>query len=157
MIQEHAVMSTKASEQNQFNIVLTDDNPLLRDELKHFISADPELNIIGEAGNGLELLGYLYKLNAEQQTLPHLVILDISMPYLGGIETARQIKMVYPSVKVLFLSIYDNKEYLQYAIAGGAEGYLLKGEMDTEIFSAIKSIRNGEFYLSPGFRTKHEV
>ena len=157
MIQEHAVTSTKANEQNQFNIVLTDDNPLLRDELKHFITADPELHIIGEAGNGLELLGYLYKLNAEQQTLPHLVILDISMPYLGGIETARQIKMVYPSVKVLFLSIYDNKEYLQYAIAGGAEGYLLKGEMDSEIFSAIKAIRNGEFYLSPGFRSKHEV
>ena len=105
----------------------------------------------------MELLGHLYKLNAQQQTLPQLAILDISMPYLGGIETARQIKLVYPTVKVLFLSIYDNKEYLEYAIAGGAEGYLLKGEMDSEIFIAIKMVRDGSFYLSPGFKEKHEV
>ena len=150
-------MCTKTIEQKQFNIVLTDDNPLLREELKKFISSDPELNIVGEAGNGLELLGYLYKINVAQQELPQLVILDISMPYLGGIETARQIKLVYPTVKILFLSIYDNKEYLQYAIAGGAEGYLLKGEMDSEIFSAINAIRSGEFYLSPGFKEKHDA
>ena len=79
------------------------------------------------------------------------------MPYLGGLETARQIKMVYPSVKVLFLSIYDNKEYLEYAIAGGAEGYLLKGEMDVEIISAIKTVLKGDFYLSPGFKKKHHA
>ena len=150
-------MTLKMSAQKAYSIVLTDDNPLLREELKHYIEEDPELMICGEAGNGLELLSYLYKLNAQQQALPHLVILDISMPYLGGIETARQIKQVYPSVKVLFLSIYDNKEYLEYAIAGGAEGYLLKGEMDSEIFSAIKTVRNGDFYLSPGFKEKHHA
>lgn len=151
-------MSKKTNEKNSiYRIVLTDDNPLLRDELKQYIETDPELKITGEAGNGIELLAYLYKLTAQQQVLPHLVILDISMPYLGGIETARQIKMVYQTVKVLFLSIYDNKEYLEYAIAGGAEGYLLKGEMDSEIFTAIKTVRNGEFYLSPGFREKNVV
>jgi DNA-binding NarL/FixJ family response regulator len=150
-------MTLKMSAQKAYSIVLTDDNPLLREELKQYIEEDPELMICGEAGNGLELLGYLYNLNAQQQALPHLVILDISMPYLGGLETARQIKLVYPTVKVLFLSIYDNKEYLEYAIAGGAEGYLLKGEMDAEIYSAIKTVRNGDFYLSPGFKEKHEV
>jgi DNA-binding NarL/FixJ family response regulator len=148
---------TEKTAKKKFTIVLTDDNPVLRDELKHFISSDPDLQVIADAGNGLELLGSLYKMNSSQQALPDLVILDISMPYLGGIETARQIKMVYPSVKVLFLSIYDNKEYLEYAIAGGAEGYLLKGEMDSEIFSAIKTVRKGEFYLSPGFKEKHVV
>jgi DNA-binding NarL/FixJ family response regulator len=156
-MQKNSVMQPKAKAQKKFTIMLTDDNPLLRDEMRIFISADRELNVIAEAGNGLELLGFLYKQNKSQQQLPDLVILDISMPYLGGIETARQIKMVYPSVKILFLSIYDNKEYLDYAIAGGADGYLLKGEMDSEIFSAIKAIRNGEFYLSPGFRSKHEA
>jgi len=150
-------MSKKVNEQNIYRIVLTDDNPLLRDELKHYIETEPEFKITGEAANGLELLGYLYKLNDQQHTLPQLVILDISMPYLGGIETARQIKLVYPTVKVMFLSIYDNKEYLDYAIAGGAEGYLLKGEMDSEIFNAIKTVRDGSFYLSPGFREKHVV
>jgi DNA-binding NarL/FixJ family response regulator len=147
-------MSKKVHDQNIYRIVLTDDNPLLREELKHFIETDPELKITGEAANGLELLGYLYKVKARQQTLPQLVILDISMPYLGGIETARQVKLVYPTVKVLFLSIYDNREYLEYAIAGGAEGYLLKSEMDSEIFNAIKMVREGSFYLSPGFREK---
>jgi len=145
-------MSHRESDQEHYKIMLTDDNPLLRDELQHYIEADPELRICGQAGNGLELLGNLYKLKSQNQALPDLVVLDISMPYLGGIETARQIKMIYPSVKILFLSIYDNKEYLEYAIAGGAEGYLLKGEMDSEIFSAIKTVRGGEFYLSPGFK-----
>jgi DNA-binding NarL/FixJ family response regulator len=152
---ENTGMCAKTGVQKQFNIVLTDDNPLLRKELKNFISSDPELNITGEAGNGLELLGYLYKLNNMQQNLPDLVILDISMPYLGGIETARQIKLVYPTVKILFLSIYDNREYLEYAVAGGAEGYLLKNEMDSEIFAAIKTVRSGYFYLSPGFKAKN--
>jgi DNA-binding NarL/FixJ family response regulator len=151
------MMSQKTDREEAYSIVLTDDNPVLRNELKQYIETDPELEITGEAGNGLELLGYLYKINAHQHTLPQLVILDISMPYLGGIETARQIKLVYPTVKVLFLSIYDNKEYLEYAIAGGAEGYLLKGEMDSEIFTAIKMVRDGSFYLSPGFKEKHEV
>ena len=151
------MISLKAARDAVYSIVLTDDNPELRQELKNYIESAPDLKIIGEAGNGLELLGYLYKRSSQPQTLPHLVILDISMPYLGGIETARQIKLVYPTVKILFLSIYDNKEYLQYAIAGGAEGYLLKSEMDSEIFSAINTVRNGEFYLSPGFREKHVV
>ena len=151
------MMSKKTDREEAYSIILTDDNPVLRDELKQYIETDPELKITGEAANGLELLGHLYKLNAQQQTLPQLAILDISMPYLGGIETARQIKLVYPTVKVLFLSIYDNKEYLEYAIAGGAEGYLLKGEMDSEIFTAIKMVRDGSFYLSPGFKEKHEV
>ena len=99
------MMSKKTDREEAYSIILTDDNPVLRDELKQYIETDPELKITGEAANGLELLGHLYKLNAQQQTLPQLAILDISMPYLGGIETARQIKLVYPTVKVLFLSI----------------------------------------------------
>jgi len=156
-MQKHTEMQrTEKKAQKKFTIMLTDDNPVLREELKNFLSSEPELRVIAEAGNGLELLGSLYKMNSSKQDLPDLVILDISMPYLGGIETARQIKLVYPTVKVLFLSIDDNKEYLEYAISGGAEGYLLKSEMDSEIFSAIYAMRHGQFYLSPGFKEKHD-
>ncbi len=136
---------------DSYSIILVDDNHLLRDELKILIEGKPDLKVIGEAGSGIEVLALLYKLSSQNKAMPQLVILDISMPYLGGIETARQIKQMYPTVKVLFLSIHNNQEYLDYAVAGGAEGYLLKDEMDSEILSAIAIIRQGGNYVSPGF------
>jgi DNA-binding NarL/FixJ family response regulator len=126
--------------------MLTDDDSVLRKELKLFIGENPEIRICGEERNGLELMVYLYRLSRARQALPDLVILDISMPYLGGIETARQIKMLYPSVKILLLSIHSNKEYFEYAAAGGADGYLSKSGMDKELLAAIKTIRAGAFY-----------
>jgi len=78
-----------------------------------------------------------------------MVILDISMPNLRGIEATREIKMIYPDMKVLILTMHKNKEYLYHAISAGAEGYLLKEDADTELFSAIKTIRQGGIYISP--------
>jgi len=100
---------------------------------------------VGEADDGLELLNLL---NSSPLT-PHMVILDISMPNLGGIEATRKIKMIYPNIKVLILSMHKIKEYLCHAISVGAEGYLLKEDADTELFSAIEIIRRGGVYVSP--------
>ena len=138
------------SAQNNYQIMLIDDNPLMRESLKQFIEEAPELKICGEAGNGLELLGHLNKLSSLQQGLPHLVILDISMPYFGGLETARQIRLMYPSVKILFLSNHDTKEYVKQAFAAGAEGYLSKSEMVTELLPAIRMILSGAMYNTMG-------
>jgi DNA-binding NarL/FixJ family response regulator len=134
-----------------YRIVLVDDNVLLRQELIKYLETKTDLEVIGEAGDGIELLALVDKLSAGKQPLPHLIILDISMPRLGGIETAWQIKREYPAIKILFLSSYDKMEYLDYTIGGGAEGYLLKDEMDSEIFSAIRMVRQGASYVSPGF------
>jgi two-component system, NarL family, response regulator DegU len=134
------------SAQNNCTIMLIDDNPLLREELRQFIEEEPDLKVCGEAENGLELLGHLNELKNDRQELPQLIVLDISMPYFSGLETARQLRLMYPSIKILFLSNHDSKEYLKYALAGGAEGYLLKSVMDTELIPAIRTICSGASY-----------
>jgi DNA-binding NarL/FixJ family response regulator len=77
-----------------------------------------------------------------------MAILDITMPNLGGIEATRRIKMTYPEVKVLILTIHKDQEYQHQAFSAGAEGYLLKEDASTELFSAIETIRQGGIYVS---------
>jgi DNA-binding NarL/FixJ family response regulator len=130
---------------NTYHILLADDHVLLRQGLKIIIEKMADLKIVGEVGDGLELLQLLKKLT------PHLIILDISMPHLRGLEAIREIKAIHPAVQVLVLTMHKDREYLHEAIAAGAQGYLLKEDADTELFSAIQAIRRGKLYLSPFF------
>ena len=123
-----------------YQIVLADDHVMLRQGLKRLIETRPDMKVIGEAADGVELLSFLSALNA------HLVILDISMPNLGGIEAVREIKKKFPLVKVLVLTMH--REYLHQALAAGADGYLLKEETDRELFFAIENIRQGKTHIS---------
>jgi len=125
-------------------IVLADDHALFRQGLGKIIEGVADLEVAGEAGDGLELLSLL------QTTVPHLVILDISMPRLRGIEAVREVKKSFPAVKVLVLTMH--REYLHQALSAGAEGYLLKEDADRELFSAIDKIRQGRIYISPRLR-----
>jgi DNA-binding NarL/FixJ family response regulator len=93
--------------------------------------------------DGLELL------NCLDNMLPQLVILDISLPHLGGIEATRLIKSSHPEIKVLILTLHNRREYVNQARLAGAEGYLLKDEVEKEILSAIETLRQGGTYLSP--------
>lgn len=126
-----------------YHIVLADDHVLLREGLKRVLEEKNDLKVVGEAKDGLEVLAILDKLAS------HMVILDISMPNLGGIEATHRIKRLHPGVKVLILTMHKSKEYLQHAIAAGADGYLLKEDANTDLFSAIERIRRGEVYVSP--------
>ena len=126
-----------------YHIVLADDHVILRQGLKRILGEATDLEVVGEAGDGLELLTLVNRL------IPHMVILDISMPKLRGIEAIREIKMVHPDMKVLILTMHKDKEYLYQAISAGADGYLLKENTDTELFSAIETIRQGRVYVSP--------
>jgi DNA-binding NarL/FixJ family response regulator len=101
-----------------------------------------DLRVIGEAGDGLDLLALL------DTVTPHMVILDISMPKLRGIEATRRIKRIYPHVKVLILTMHKSQEHLDHALNAGADGYLLKEDANTELFSAIERIRQGGAYIS---------
>ena len=126
-----------------YRIVLADDHILLRQGIKSIIQASPNMEVVGEAGDGLELLALL------KEVTPDLVILDISMPKLRGIEAIHEIKTICPSAKILILSMHKEKEYLYHAFSAGAAGYLLKEDTDTELFTAIKAVQSNEIYLSP--------
>ncbi len=133
------------SDATPYRIVLADDHEVLRQSLRNILAGTGDLEVVGEAADGLELLNLLKM----SKLTPHMAIVDITMPNLGGIETTRRIKMAYPDVKVLILTIHKDQEYLHQALSAGAEGYLLKEDVNTELFSAIEMIRKGGVYVSP--------
>ena len=133
---------------NSYRIILADDHVMLRAGLKRIISERADIEVIGEAGDGLELLSLLKNL------APHMVILDISMPNLRGIETIHEMKGIYPEIKILVLTMHDDEDYLYQTIAAGAAGYLLKKDADKELFSAIDKLRQGKIYISPHLTDK---
>jgi len=129
-----------------YEILLVDDHPLVRQGIRTIIAGKSELAVVGELPDGLELL------NCLDTMLPQLVILDISLPHLGGIEATRLIKSSHPQIKVLILTLHNRREYVQQARLAGAEGYLLKDEVDKQLLSAIEILRQGGTYLSPLLR-----
>ena len=126
-----------------YKIILADDHVLMRDGLKRIIQEDPELRVVDEAGDGLELLEILEK------SIPDMVIIDINMPRLRGLEATKFIKELYPEVKVLVLTMNKSKELVYQAMNNGANGYLLKEDAHDVLHVAIESIRRGENFISP--------
>jgi DNA-binding NarL/FixJ family response regulator len=125
-----------------YRIVIADDHVMVREGICNIVDADPGLAVVGQAGDGLELLKVLKQTNAD------MVILDVTMPGLRGLEVAREIHTSHKEIQVLFLSMHKNREFLSMAMAAGAKGYLLKEDSGTELLRAIKVIRNGQTYLS---------
>ncbi|AOY59315.1 MULTISPECIES: response regulator [Desulfococcus] len=128
---------------NIYTIILADDHVILRQGIRKIIEDENGLKVIDEVGDGLALLKTL-KINT-----PDMVIVDISMPRIRGIEAVSEIKANYPNIKVLILSMHKSRQYLLQAVSVGADGYLLKEDTDDELFTAIKTIRKGKVYLSP--------
>jgi len=126
-----------------YKIILAEDHVLVREGIKKIIEAFPGFEVVGEVGDGPDLLRLLKKLPVD------MVILDITMPSLPGIEVAREIKQEYPNVKVLILTMHKKKEYLHNAMAAGVDGYLLKEDAPKELLNAIEKIRQGMLYVSP--------
>lgn len=126
-----------------YRIVLADDHRMFRLGIRKILEKDQGIEVVGEAGDGLKLLELL------RTVTPDLIILDVSMPNLRGIEATREIKKILPNVKVLILSMHRDKEYVCSAISAGAEGYLLKEDADTDLFAAIEKIRREGHFISP--------
>jgi DNA-binding NarL/FixJ family response regulator len=124
-------------------IILADDHAMLREGIRKIIERIEGALIIGEVNDGLELLELLKKFS------PNLVILDISMPNLRGLEAIREIKKTYPQVKVLVLTMHKKKEFLRQALRDGADGFLLKEDAGSELIRAVQTVRDGGKYLSP--------
>jgi DNA-binding NarL/FixJ family response regulator len=126
-----------------YKIVLADDHRLVRQGIRRIIEADGDIKVIGEAGDGVELLELLEKIH------PDLVICDIAMPRLRGLEAAQRVKNVYPDIKVIILSMHRSREYLHRAMSAGVDGYVLKEDADTSLYAAIQEVRHGKTYFSP--------
>lgn len=126
---------------NKIKIILADDHRIFRDGLKSLLSDDHSIEIIGEASNGNELMEML------KSNKPDIIITDISMPGLSGIEIAGQISSDYPQIKIMILSMHTDEEFVINAIRAGAHGYLPKDTSKEELLDAIKVLfETGEYY-----------
>jgi DNA-binding NarL/FixJ family response regulator len=133
------------SESAKCAILLVDDHPLVRRQIRRLIEEHPELEVVGEAGDGVEFLELL------ERGVPDLVILDLSMPRLGGIEAAQRAKAAHPQLKILVLTMHKSREYLEESLAAGVEGYVIKETLDQELLPAIAALRGGGTYLAKFF------
>jgi len=130
-------------------ILLTDDQSLIRRGLRALLKTDPELEVIGEAENGIESVSLADTLQ------PDLVIMDIRMPVMDGVEATREICQRCPQIKVLVLTTFDDREYVTQALRSGASGYLLKDTPFEELTQTIRLILKGYTQLGPGL--SHQI
>ena len=133
------------------NIFIADDHAVLRDGLRLLLETQPDIRVIGEACDGNELL-QVFKKNAPLS--PDIVIMDIGMPGLDGIEATRQLKHMYPSIKVIILSAHDSSEYISQALRVRANGFLSKESSSTEVILALREVHAGKRYLGQGIAEK---
>ena len=128
---------------NPVRVLLADDHILVRAGLRKLLESLPNIEVVGEASDGLALL----ELAARMQ--PQLILMDIAMPGLNGLEATGRITKSWPDMRVLILSMHQNSEYIRQALRQGAVAYLLKDSAPMELELAIKAVLNGETYLSP--------
>lgn len=124
-------------------ILIAEDHTLLRQGLLAMLSADPALEVVGEAKDGLQAMRLAGSL------MPGLVLMDLSMPGVNGTEALAEIKRRYPDIRVLVLTVHKAEEYIRAALQAGADGYVLKDATRDELMLAVHSILNGKTYLSP--------
>ena len=123
-------------------VILADDHAVLRDGLRYLLEAQADIQIIATAANGQEAV------EQAAQNCPDVVLMDISMPVMNGIEATRQICEVCKNTKVVILSMHHTSEYLQRALKAGAHGYLLKDSAGAEVIAAIHALHEGKSYFS---------
>jgi len=125
-------------------VVLTDDHMIIRDGLRALLERQPDMEVVAEADNGRTALKHVKELS------PDVVIMDIGMRELNGIDATRQIVKMSPGVKVLALSMYSDKRFVKEMLKAGASGYMLKDSAFTELIDAIRVIVGSKIYISPG-------
>jgi DNA-binding NarL/FixJ family response regulator len=124
-------------------VLLADDHTIVRQGLKLILSSRPDLEVVGEAANGREVLDLAEKLK------PDVILMDVAMPELNGIEATRRLHQISPRTKVLVLSMHKEAVYVREILKAGARGYILKDAIDTELVNAIQSVARGDGYISP--------
>jgi DNA-binding NarL/FixJ family response regulator len=128
---------------SKIKIVLADDHSVLRTGLKLLLNNEPGFEVVGEASDGEKLLQLLDKIKAD------VLIVDLSMPNMGGLECIKEIKNRGYGIRILVLTMYEDEQYVKGAMQAGALGYVEKQALDTELFAAIVTVAQGARYLSP--------
>lgn len=124
-------------------ILLVDDHAVVRQGFRMILAAQEDMEIVGEAGNGREAIAKAAELH------PDVVVMDVAMPELNGIEATRRLAETSPQTRVLALSMHKDSVYVREILRAGARGYLLKDSIDVDFLTAVRAVARGEGYLSP--------
>lgn len=127
----------------KIRVLVADDHTLMREGIKALVEDQADIVVVGEADDGREAVRLAHKLR------PDVVLMDIAMPLLNGLDATRRIKRDHPEIKVLVLTMYDHEEYVRQVLAANASGYVLKRAAASELVSAIRAVFRGEAVLSP--------
>ena len=122
-------------------VLLADDHPILRSGLKLLLGAEPDMVVVGEANNGLEAVEQTMRLR------PDVVVMDIAMPEMGGLEATRKISQLDLGTRVLILTVHAEEQYLLPVIQAGGSGYVRKAQADTDLLEAVRAVHRGEVFL----------
>jgi two-component system, NarL family, response regulator NreC len=128
---------------SKIRILLADDHAMVRQGFKLILNQQPDMEVVGEVGDGLETVRLALELK------PTLVIMDIAMPRINGVEATRRIMENYPECKILILSMHKDTAYVRETLRAGAKGYLLKESIDQDLLKAVRAVANGDGSLSP--------
>ncbi len=129
---------------DSLRVLVVDDHTLIRQGIVGLLADQPDVTVVGQAANGTEAIA------STGELLPDVVLMDVSMPGLGGLAATREIRGRWPGVRVVILTIHDREDYLYEALRAGASGYVLKDADVAELLRAIRSAARGEVYLYPG-------
>lgn len=132
----------------KYRIVVAEDHAILREGVRSLLSSNPDLEVVGEAGDGREAIECVDKLK------PDLMITDLSMPRMNGVDAVREIKKRNPDTKVIVLTVHKTEEYILATLQAGADGYLLKDSTYAELLMAVRYVLGGKQYISPGISEK---
>ena len=130
------------------HVVIAEDYTILREGLRALLSSDPIFEIVGEAADGREAIQCVERLK------PELVLMDLSMPRMNGMDAIREIKKRSLATKILVLTVHKTEEYILATLKAGADGYILKDSTQAELMMAIKSVLSGKHFISPGISEK---
>lgn len=124
-------------------VLLADDHAVLRAGIRLLLNSQPDFDVVGEAASGIEAL------TLAEQTQPNLILLDLSMPGLGGLDALPVLRQRAPNARILILTMHDDPQYLRKALKSGAAGYVLKKAADVELLLAMRAVVRGEVYVHP--------
>src|SRR5690242_13392105 len=124
-------------------VLLADDHAILRSGLRLLLSAEPDLEVVGEANNGFEAV------EQTRRVKPDVVVMDIAMPGMSGLEATRRIGQLETGARVLILTVHAEEQYLLPVVQAGGSGYVLKSQADTDLLEAIRAVHRGEVFLDP--------